>query len=149
VEDLVAFTGKEVIMSWSVRTDFKRIGVRVDVALVPNETVVRCHCGHFPPVRVSVTRDRRGPCFVIERRWTVTVNVAQVDVAARQLLLVADHFRYGAERYSRILCGHAAGDWFAVAVPTGARVWTVDAARAALEPPIEAAATRELAASFA
>ena len=137
-------------MSWSVQADFHRVGARMEVALVPDHVVARRHGGHFPPVRITIARDRRGPWFFIERRWTVTVNVAQVDVAQRQLLLVADHFRYGPQRYSRFLCGFGGQGWFATALPSCACVWTVYAARAALiRPAIEADELREPAASFA
>jgi hypothetical protein len=121
----------------------------VEVTLVSDDLIVRRHGGQFPPVRIMVVQDRRGSCFLVQRRWTVTVNVAQVDPAARQLLLVADHFRYGPERYSRFLCGHDGCAWFATALPACARVWTVQAAREALMPRAVSDEMRELAHSLA
>ena len=114
-----------------------------------DERVARCHGERFPPVQVTVERDARGTYFRVQRRWTVTVNVAHVDAAQRQLVLLADHFRYGPERYSRFLCGEGRCGWFVTALPAGSCVCTVDAARAVLEP---SSATNEApvaAASFA
>ena len=134
-------------MAWSVQRDFRRIGARVQTVLVTDHHVARRPSGRFPPVRITVARDRGGPYFLIERRWTVTVNVAQVNAQERQLLLVADHFRYGPQRYSRFLCGRDERDWFVTPLPMWARVWTIEAAWDALKPaPVPASDdVRELA----
>lgn len=122
-------------MSWSVEADSKRVGGRAAVVMVSNADVRSRFGGDYPPVLVNVVHDHLGPCFRIERRWSVAVNVAHVDAADRHLLLVADHFRYGPERYSRFLCGHDEREWFVAAIPESAPVTTVQAAKDALKPP--------------
>ncbi len=122
-------------MSHSVESDFRRIGARAEVALAPNAQADGFDGDRHPPVRVDVLRDDAGPCFRIERRWCVTVNVTHVDVPARQLLLIADHFRYGPRRYSRFLCGYDAAEaaWVATPLPPESVAHSVAQARAAVE----------------
>jgi hypothetical protein len=146
---LIGFAGKEIAVSWSMQADFQRVGARVEVALVTDDDVTRHHAGQFPPARVIVQRDSRGARFLVQRRWTVTVNVAHVDAARRQLLLLADHFRYGPGRYSRFLCGQDGGEWFVTALPASACPCTVDAARAALNPSVDEREPAEPAALLA
>ena len=121
-------------MSFAVEADFRRMGARAAVVMVSNADVRARFGGEYPPVRINVLRDHLGPFFQIERRWSVTVNVAHVDAADRHLLLVADHFRYGPERYSRFLCGHDERAWFVAAIPESAGATTVQAAKDALKP---------------
>jgi hypothetical protein len=122
-------------MSRAVEADFQRMGARAKVLMVSNTDVRTRHHGQYPPVRIDVVQDHLGPCFRIERRWSVTVNVAHIDAAGRHLLLIADHFRYGQERYSRFLCGHDERAWFVAAIPESAVATTVQAAKDALKPP--------------
>ena len=136
-------------MSWSMQADFRRVGARVEVALVTDDDVTRHHGGRFPPVRVTVARDSCGAYFRVERRWTVTVNVTHVDAARRQLLLLADHFRYGPDRYSRFVCGRDGGEWFVAALPASACACTVDAALAAMNAPVDEREAPEPAALLA
>ena len=112
-------------MTWSLEADFRRMGARAEVVMVSNADVRTRFYGQYPPVRVDVLEGRSGPYFRIERRWSVTVNVAHVDGSDRHLLLVADHFRYGPERYSRFLCGHDERAWFVAAIPESAPAATV------------------------
>lgn len=130
-------------MASMVDSDFRRMGARVKVEMVPNSALIdRSPSGH-PPVQVNVLRDAEGPFFQIERRWAVTVSVANVDAEGQHLLLVADHAKYGPERFSRFLCGHDERDWFVAAIPESAQVRSVQEARDALKPPEVSAAMRE------
>jgi hypothetical protein len=123
-------------VSWSVESDFRRIGGRAQVVMAPEAHAVESNGNRHPPVRVEVLCGKRGPYFRIERRWGVTINVAQVDVASKCLLLIVDHFQYGPRRYSRFLCGHEPGNgraWFATAIPAAAQPRSVDEAKGLLD----------------
>ena len=119
--------------SRAVEAQFERIGVRAKVVMIPNAVALKVH-REQPPVRVNVLTDDAGPYFYVERRWHVTLSVAEAVPEDRRLLLVADHTGYGEHRFSRFLCGHDERNWFVAAIPESADVETVQGALDALKP---------------
>jgi hypothetical protein len=119
----------------SLTSSFQSIGakVRIRESSAPSDRSALWR--EDAPIVIDIRDDGAGEYFKLTHRPDVAVDVQDVQVNDRHLLLTARiPDRAGATRRANFLCGRDEKHWFVAAIPEKPRVRSVQSAKDALKP---------------